>query len=280
MSIPSESAPSSSTELLPRPSRLGRFWRAARGTVIPTATFLALIALWEAGVRLFDIPSFLLPGPSAVIAAGTGLPLAQWFAHTVATLEIVLGGYALSILVSVPLGILIASSRPIAEALYPLLVVTQSLPVVAVAPVIIVILGAGELPRLVITFLIAFFPIVISTVTGLRATPPELVELSRSLRAGAARELWQIRLPWAVPYLFAALKVSITLAVIGAVVAEFVAAEQGLGYLIKFSTSYFKVPLAFAGLAVLAALSLLLFQMVVWVEKTVFPWAVPRQDDR
>ena len=149
-------------------------------------------------------------------------------------------GYFVAIAVSVPLAVALVNSRFLSRTLYPILVIVQSTPIVAVAPIIVVTLGASDLPRVVITFLIAFFPIVVSTVTGLLATPEELIELSRSLRAGRTREMLHIRLPFAVPYIFSALKISITLAIIGAVVAEFVAAERGLGFFIMFSTSFFK----------------------------------------
>ena len=170
-------------------------------------------------------------------------------------------GYFVAIAVSVPLAVALVNSRFLSRTLYPILVIVQSTPIVAVAPIIVVTLGASDLPRVVITFLITFFPIVVSTVTGLMATPEELIELSRSLRAGRTREMLHIRLPFAVPYIFSALKISITLAIIGAVVAEFVAAERGLGFFIMFSTSFFKIPQAFAGLAVLVALSLVLFRL-------------------
>jgi NitT/TauT family transport system permease protein len=164
------------------------------------------------------------------------------------------------------------------RTLYPILVIIQSTPIVAVAPIIVVTLGASDLPRVVITFLIAFFPIVVSTVTGLMATPEELIELSRSLRAGRAREMLHIRLPFAVPYIFSALKISVTLAIIGAVVAEFVAAERGLGFFIMFSTSFFKIPQAFAGLAILVALSLALFQLCTLAQRWFVPWSLPKSD--
>ena len=164
----------------------------------------------------------------------------------------------------------------LSRALYPILVVVQSTPVVAVAPIIVVLLGTNDLPRIVITFLIAFFPIVVSTVTGLTATPAELVDLSRSLKAARGRQMMHIRLPYALPYIFSALRVSTTLAVIGAVVAEFVAAERGLGYLIFFSTSFFKVPQAFAALAVLVTLSLVLFRAVGALQERLFPWSLRR----
>jgi len=244
----------------------------------PPLAFVALIAIWEASCRVFAIPSFLLPAPTAIVTSALELPGAVWLGHFLATLHVALVGYAAAIVVSIPLAVLLVNSRFLSRTLYPILVIVQSTPIVAVAPIIIVTLGATDLPRVVITFMITFFPIVVSTVTGLRATPEELIELSRSLRAGRTREMLHIRLPFAVPYIFSALKISTTLAVIGAVVAEFVAAERGLGFFIAFSTSFFKIPQAFAGLVVLVALSLVLFRLCAEAQRWLFPWSLPKSD--
>jgi NitT/TauT family transport system permease protein len=244
----------------------------------PTAAFVVLVVIWEAACRLFAIPSFLLPSPSAIVKAGLEISPAQWLGHVGATLRVALMGYAVAIVVSIPLAVALVNWRLLSRTLYPILVIIQSTPIVAVAPIIVVTLGASDLPRVVITFLIAFFPIVVSTVTGLMATPEELIELSRSLRAGRAREMLHIRLPFAVPYIFSALKISVTLAIIGAVVAEFVAAERGLGFFIMFSTSFFKIPQAFAGLAILVALSLALFHLCTLAQRWFVPWSLPKSD--
>ena len=203
---------------------------------------------------------------------------AQWLSNISATLRVALMGYVVAIAVSIPLAVALVNSRFLSRTLYPILVIVQSTPIVAVAPIIVVTLGASDLPRVVITFLITFFPIVVSTVTGLMATPEELIELSRSLRAGRTREMLHIRLPFAVPYIFSALKISTTLAIIGAVVAEFVAAEHGLGFFIMFSTSFFKIPQAFAGLAVLVALSLVLFRLCTLAQRWFVPWSLPKSE--
>ena len=187
-------------------------------------------------------------------------------------------GYALAVAVSIPLAVALTSSKLLSRTLYPVLVVVQSTPIVAIAPIIVVTLGAGDLPRVVITFLITFFPIVVSTVTGLLSTPEELIELSRSLRAGRSREILHIRLPFAVPHIFSALRISTTLAVVGAVVAEFVAAEKGLGFSIAYSTSFFKIPQAFAGLVILVAISLILFRSVSLVQKHFIGWSLPKAE--
>jgi NitT/TauT family transport system permease protein len=253
-------------------------WRVWADRLAPAAAFIVLICVWEGACRLFAIPSFLLPAPSAIVAAGFNISPTQWLANIGATLRVALMGYVAAIVVSIPLAVALVSSRFLSRTLYPMIVIVQSTPIVAVAPIIVVTLGASDLPRVVITFLITFFPIVVSTVTGLMATPEELIELSRSLRAGRVREMLHIRLPFAVPFIFSALKISTTLAVIGAVVAEFVAAEHGLGFFIMFSTSFFKIPQAFAGLAVLVALSLVLFRLCSLAQRWFVPWSLPKSE--
>jgi len=272
MSLPDDPVPPAGAGRSTRPRRVRR---AGRGAVVPAAVVVALVALWEIGVRMLDIPSFLLPGPGAVAVAATTLGLGPWLAHLGATLEIVLGGYALSILVGVPSGVAIASVPRLAAALLPLLALARALPLVAVAPIVVAVMGTGDPPRLMIAVLAAVAPIAASTATGLRATPPELVELSRWLRAGPVRQLREIRIPWALPYVFDALRASVTLCVVAAVVTEFVAADRGLGYLIRVSSTYFRMPEAIAGLAALALVSLLLVQAVAWVEGIVCPWSRP-----
>ncbi|HEY4251567.1 MAG TPA: ABC transporter permease [Roseomonas sp.] len=235
-------------------------------------TTIACFALWEGACRGFAIPEFLLPAPSAIAVAIAG----AWPAvlnHTLATLGTVLLGFAASILVSLPLAMAIASSTTIAAALYPLLVVTQSIPKVALAPILIVALGANEAPRIIVTFLVAFFPLVVAAVAGLLAAPPELIELGRACRAGRVQELLRIRLPFAVPFVFGGLKVAAALSVVGAVVAEFVGADAGLGYLIQTSMAFFRTPLAFGAVVILAILGILLFQAVALAERLLFPWS-------
>ncbi len=244
--------------------------------VLPLVTFAALLILWEVSTRAFAIPSYILPAPSRIVQGFGAVNAGRWGEHVWATLRVALIGYAVAIGVSLPIAVGLAKSRLLSRALYPLLVVIQSVPVVAVAPIIIVVLGTDDAPRVVITFMISFFPLVVSMTTGLMATPPELIELSRSLRAPQHREITQIRLPYAVPYIFSGLKISITLAVIGAVVSEFVAADVGIGYFIQFSTSMFKLPQAWAGLVILVALSLILFQSVSIAQRLFFPWSLPK----
>jgi NitT/TauT family transport system permease protein len=253
-----------------------RLWLSLRGPTISAVVIVAVVAAWEIGVRLFHVPDFILPAPSAILrdttAMGWGITT-----HIEATVITIVTGYLLAFAISVPLAVGISSSRLLSFALYPLLVIKQSVPVVALAPILIVVLGSGEAPRIAITVLIALFPLVVSTATGLSATPTELVELSRAMGAPWHRQLFDIRLPSAVPYIFSGLKISMTLSVVGAVVGEFVAAERGLGYLIYTSTAYFHVSIAYGAMIILSAIGLMLFQSVVLIERWFFPWAIPEE---
>lgn len=233
---------------------------------------IGLFAAWEGAVRFFGIREFILPAPSAIWLATISI----WptvLSHTWATFITVMLGFTASVVISLPLAMLIASSRAVSAAIYPLLVVTQSIPKVALAPILIIALGANELPRVIVTFLVAFFPLVVSTVAGLLATPPELVELGRACRAGRVQQLLRIRLPFAVPFVFGGLKVAAALSVVGAVVAEFVGADAGLGYLIQTSMAFFRTPLAYGAVVILALMGIVLFQAVSIIERVFFPWS-------
>ena len=229
---------------------------------------------WEASVQLFDIPKYMLPALS-VIWSEFIVQVDLVATHTLATLITVMSGFLLSIAISVPLAVLIASSPAVANTIYPLLVLTQSVPKVALAPILVVVLGAGELPRLVVTFLVAFFPLVTSLATGLTNTSPDLIELGRSYKATWWQELVRIRLPSSVPFLFNGLKLAVTFAVVGATVGEFVAADKGLGYQIMAATAFFNTPVAFGALVILSLLGIVLFQAVVIVERVFFSWSTP-----
>jgi NitT/TauT family transport system permease protein len=239
----------------------------------PLAALLILVVAWELVCRVFHVPAYLVPAPSAIWTDTIRLsgPVAM---HTLATTETVLLGFLASLVVSLPLAVLITASPLIANAVYPLLVLTQSIPKVALAPILVVIFGSNEMPRVVVTFLVAFFPLVLSIAAGITAVPPELIELGRACKASRWRELWRIRLPYAVPFVFSGLKAAITLSVVGAVVGEFVNADRGLGYLIVTSTAFFNVPLAWGALVLLSLLGIVLFQAVVIIERVFFPWAV------
>ena len=278
--IPPNVLGNSSSETEPTSEPRANFWRRTnmgQDVFLPIGVFIALLIVWEAAVQLFSIPVYLLPAPS-IIWTDTVAIAGAIGNHTLATLGTVVVGFFISFAISLPLAVFMTSSPLISSAIYPLLVLTQSIPKVALAPILVVMLGANELPRLVITFLVAFFPLVIAIAVGLVAVPDELIELGRSFKASKLQELYRIRLPYAVPFIFSGLKVAIALAVVGAVVGEFVNADKGLGYMIITATAFFKTPVAFGSLILLSVMGVVLFQIVVIIERIFFPWSAANQE--
>lgn len=243
---------------------------------LPFLTVTLIVIVWECAVNFFEVPEYILPQPSSIAQAFQYLDLGQWFHHGWSTLRVALLAFIISLVIALMTGVALTQSKWLSACVYPLLVIIQAIPVIAVAPIIIVIFGSEDTTRILISVLITFFPLAISITTGLKETPSELIELSQSLRGNTWRAFTQIRIPYAIPHIFVGAKVSITLCIIGTVVAEFMAADQGLGYLIQFSTSMFKVPQAWASLTMLVAVTLSLFQIVCGVQKICFPWSLKR----
>jgi NitT/TauT family transport system permease protein len=271
--MPLAGSESSSSVTAAHAGNARRWSRVATDIAQPVAALIVFVLLWETICRVFSVPAFLVPAPSA-IWVDTWKLAGPVLMHTLATTQTTLLGFLASLIVSLPLAVLLTASPAIANTVYPLLVLTQSIPKVALAPILVVIFGSNEMPRVVVTFLVAFFPLVLSVAAGITSVPPELIELGRACRASRWRELWRIRLPYAVPFIFSGLKAAITLSVVGAVVGEFVNADRGLGYLIVTSTAFFQVPLAWGALVLLSLLGIVLFQAVVIIEQVFFPWAV------
>jgi NitT/TauT family transport system permease protein len=238
---------------------------------LPAITFLLLLIIWEIAVRLLKVPTFVLPPPS-IIGAEMWNVRAQLIVHSAATLLTTVYAFVVTVLVTIPVAVLITAFPLLRRTIYPLIVLSQAVPKIAVAPLLVVLLGSGEAPKIVIAFLVAFFPLLVDTTTGLNSVPSDLLELSRSLRSTRLQEFVKIRFPTAVPFFFSGLKVAVAFSVLGAVVAEFVQSDRGLGYLIVVSTSYWKTPLAFAAIVILAALGLALFFLVAFIERRFFSW--------
>jgi len=247
--------------------------RRARPVLLPTGVLLGALLVWEITWRIFNVPRFVVPLPSGIMAETWAW---RWYllTHSWVTLHETLAGFALSIAVGVPIAVVIVYSPVLRSAIYPLLVVAQAVPKVAIAPVLLLLLGAGEVSKVIVAFSVAFFPVVVDTATGLAATPTELLDLSRSYRAGPLKTFLKVRFPMALPFFFSGLKVAVTLAVIGAVVGEFVGSDKGLGYVILSATSYWKSNLAFAAMLLLAVMAVGLFGLVELVERLVCPWYV------
>jgi NitT/TauT family transport system permease protein len=232
---------------------------------------ILLLGIWEAMCRLFDVPAWLLPSPSKILIEGYEiLPILP--AHLMATLFAVLGGFALSIAVGIPLAIMITYSPVLRRVIYPMILALQSVPKVAIAPILLLWVGYGLKSGIVVAATVAFFPVVISTAAGLESIDRELLELTRSLDSSSLKVFLKVRLPWAMPHIFSGLKVAITLAVIGAIVAEFIGADKGLGYLILTNSGALKTSVVFFVLLILSLLGIALFYAVEAIERAVCPW--------
>jgi NitT/TauT family transport system permease protein len=239
---------------------------------------VVLIGIWEAACRLFNVPPWLLPPPSRVFSEGYEiLPILP--VHLLATLLAILGGFALSIIVGIPLAVMIIYSPLLRRVIYPLILMLQSVPKVAIAPILLLWVGYGLRSGVVVAATVAFFPVVISTAAGLQSIDPELLELTRSLDASSWKVFLKVRMPWAMPHVFSGLKVAITLAVIGAIVAEFIGADTGLGYLILTNSGSLKTSVVFFVLLILSLLGIVLFYLVEAVERIVCPWYIHEEPE-
>jgi NitT/TauT family transport system permease protein len=238
---------------------------------------IAVFLLWEAGVRAFKVKPIVLPPPSAVLADLLSAP--GWYlGHAWYTLLVTLGGFGLSVLVGVLLAVLIVESRLLEKSIYALIVGLNSVPKVAVAPLFVIWLGTDAEPKIAIAFLIAVFAIVIDAVLGLKSVPPDILDLARSLRGGRLATLWRIRFPCALPSLFAGMKVAIGLALVGAIVGEFVSSQRGLGYVILSAQGMFDTARVFAAILVLAVMGVALFWLIAALERFAIPWHASQKD--
>ncbi|MSS70623.1 MAG: ABC transporter permease [Candidatus Latescibacteria bacterium] len=233
-----------------------------------SALFIAVVlVLWEIGHHVFQVADYILPAPSDIFRriAGSG-PLL--LGHALVTLREVIGGFLLGASVGISVAVLMAWSRTIERMLYPLVISSQTFPKEALAPLFVVWFGFGLAPKIVIAGLISFFPVVVNTTRGLLSVDPLALDLMRSLSASQRQVFLKLRFPNAVPYLFAALKMCVTLSVIGAVVGEFVGSSAGLGHLVRLANTEMATDLVFAALITLGAMGTLLFVVVDAVEKS------------
>jgi len=253
-----------------------RSWRAIASDALdrfgyPIGLTVAVLLVWELGVKFGNVPPYLLPPPS-VIARTLFVDWYVIYLNTGPTLIAILGGFALSVIIGVPLAILIVFSRVAERLIYPPMVASQAIPKIAIAPLFIVWMGYGIMPKLWIAFLIAFFPIVIDTVIGLRSVPPEMLQLGRSMGGGTLRVFLKLRLPNALPNLFGGMKVAIALAVVGAITGEFIGSQAGLGYLLTSASGQMDTALVFAVLVTISVIAMVLFAIIEALERLAIPW--------
>jgi NitT/TauT family transport system permease protein len=247
-------------------------WRGLHRALYPLAGVAAILALWQGYTYVFKVNRIVLPSPTDILWASVSR-YDLLLRETWPTLLESVYGFGLAVVIGIPLAVAVANSRTLNLTLYPILVATQSIPKVAIAPIILVWFGLGIESKLAIAFLVAFFPIVVDTATGLRSTPSGLLELARSLRASRYQVFAKVQFPAALPFIFSGAKVAVTLAVIGAVIGEFVGSVGGLGNLLLTANSQLDSPLAWAALVWLSALGVLLFAAVALAERLLMPWA-------
>jgi NitT/TauT family transport system permease protein len=268
---PSAAAP---TRSMPARSKRQRWLNdRAANLLVPVLTTLAVLTLWAMVVRAFSIPDYLLPAPQDV-AARIVKEWALLWKHGLYTLLSVLTGFAAGVAIGVPLAFGIVLSRSMERAAMPFLVMSQTIPKVAIAPILVVWLGFGILPKIAIVFLISFFPIVVSTVVGLKSVETDMIDLVRSMGAGTGKIMLRVRAPSALPQMFAGFKIAVCLAVVGAIVGEFVGSDRGLGFLLLTSTGTLDGTLVWSALFVLIAMGMVLFAIVSKLERLTIPWHV------
>jgi NitT/TauT family transport system permease protein len=238
------------------------------------------LAVWEAVVRMFEIPMFILPTPSNVfMALWRGIASSLYIDHVWITLSETLLGFVLGTSLAFLLGTVIALSRPVEYFLYPFVVMFQAMPKVALAPLIIVWFGLGLASKVVNAALVAFFPLMVNTIVGLRSAEEDKVNLMKSLAATRTQIFWMLQLPNAMPYIFAGLEIAMIFALIGAIVAEFVGAQSGLGMLIQSMNFTMDVAGQFSVLLLLSLLGLVLNGIVIGVRRRVLFWDASQKFD-
>ena len=244
--------------------------------VYPVLTLLVIVVAWELAARAGYFPRYILPAPSGVarrLVEFRGLVLKE----LLVTLKETLLGFGLSVVVGVPLAMALVSWRGFNRAIYPLLIGSQVVPKVAVAPLFLLWFGFGLTSKVLIVFLVAFFPIVIDAIVGLQSTDPGKLHVARAAGATPLQLFSRVRLPSALPAIFGGMKVSITLAVVGAIVGDFIAAEDGIGRLLLSANGNMDTELLFAGILALVAAGVVLFLAMEVIEKLALPWHVSQR---
>jgi len=243
---------------------------------LPFIGILGFLIIWELLVILFKVPTYLLPKPTEILQTIIE-DIGPLMSHGYITAYEMLLGYGLAIVIAIPLAIGITASDAFDRFIMPILLFFQVVPKIAIAPLFLIWFGFGTMPKVMVAFLISFFPIVIDTAVGLRSVSPEMIDLARSMGATKGQIFRSFRLPTSLPYLFSGLKVAATMAVVGAVVGEFVGADRGLGYLLLVSNSNLQTALTFAVIVALTLQGLIMYYIVETLEKFLIPWHVSRR---
>lgn len=257
--------------IAPRRRWRATWWGRIVWALLPTAIFLLLIGLWWLAVVLFRIPIYLLPPPQDVLPRLYAARETLWF-HTLVTLQEIVAGFALSVVLAIPLGLLIALSPAAKRTLYPLLVFIQLVPKIAIAPLFVVWIGFGPASKIMLTLLLTFFPLLLASIAGFQILDERFLYLTRSMGASTWQTFRYLRFPSALPVIFGGLKTSATIAATAAIVAEFVGANKGLGYVLLQATGSLDTTYVFAILLVMTVIGLGLNSLVELAEYLMAPW--------
>lgn len=246
-------------------------WQWPKDLALYALPVLAILVIWEIAIHVFDIQRFLLPRPTDVMVT-LWESRADLLAESWVTFQESLWGFLLAVALAIPVAILITFSKVASSTIYPVLVISQVIPKVAIAPLLVVWMGFGVGPKILLAFLIAFFPIVVNTATGLNNIEPKMIHLARSMGASTWQTFIHFRLPSSLPVFFAGLKVGVTFAVIGALVGEFVGAGSGLGHLTVIAMGSLNTELVFAAIIAMAAIGVAMYVAIELLERLIVPW--------
>ena len=249
-----------------------------RQRVLPLLTFVVALIVWEWAVRSGLLPDYIMPAPTMIFAH-----IARTFRlllhHSYVTALEIVAGFLLAVVGGIGLAMAMVYVRTVERILYPWIVVSQVVPKVAIGPLLLMWLGFGLVPKVVIAFLVAFFPILVGAMVGFRSVEQEPLFLLRSMGSSRWQTFWQLQIPTALPNILGGMKVAITLAVVGAIVGEFIGAKVGLGYLLLYANGVIDTKLLFAALVMISVLAMLAYWLVALIERLLIPWHISVRQD-
>ena len=239
---------------------------SARYWILPTTITIGIIIVWEFWVKIFGIQEWLLPPPTAIFSEMFESK-DLFLMHTLVTINEVVLGFMFALIVGIFLAGAISYSNLVERVAYPFVIASQTVPVIVIAPLLLIWIGYGILPKIIVVMLISFFPIVVNTVDGLKSADTEMMNMLRTLGASKQQQFFKVRVPYSIPFLFSGMRIAITLSVIGAVIGEWVGSSAGLGYLMMRSAPQFLTDRVFASIIILSIMGITLFFLVVLIEK-------------
>ena len=239
--------------------------------IFPIGVLLSLVIGWEVLVRVFDVPSWQLPTPSAILDELIISKSLLW-SHTLVTLKEIGVGFSAALLTGLALAAGIAYSRILERSIYPIIISSQTIPIIAIAPLLLIWVGYGLTPKVIIVALICFYPIAVNTVDGLKSVDPDMISMCRTLGASKFQVFTKLQVPNSLPFMFSGIKIGISVSVIAAVIGEWVGGSEGLGYLITYSQPLFLTARVFAAIFLLSVMGIILFVLGICIEHLTMPW--------